>query len=313
VNVVGTALLLIVTLLAVPLLSYFFGTPLGPLEWSALRALAAIALAAWALCFLLGELTGNVSQVDRLWSLLPVVYAWVMAAYGDFHPRLLLMAVLVTAWGARLTFNFARQGGYRLKFWRGHEDYRWDVLRRRPEFRARWEWTLFNGLFISGYQNLLILLFTLPTVVALQFRETPLGWLDAAAAAAMLLLIGMEAVADNQQWRFQSAKKARARSGGALPAAPAKGFIDTGLWARCRHPNYFAEQGLWIAFYFFSVAASGQWINWSAAGALLLVVLFRGSSTFSEEISAGKYPAYADYRRSVPRFLPLGRRRNPRS
>jgi steroid 5-alpha reductase family enzyme len=312
-NVVATAILLIVTLLAVPLLSYFFGTPLGPLEWAALKTLGAIVLVAWAFCFVVGELSGNVSQVDRLWSLLPVVYAWVVAAYGDFSTRLLLMALLVTAWGARLTFNFARQGGYRLKFWSGHEDYRWDVLRRRPEFRARWKWTLFNGLFISGYQNLLILLFTLPTLVALQFRDTPLGWLDAAAAAAMLLLIGMEAVADHQQWRFQSAKKAQAGCGKPLPAALAKGFVDTGLWARCRHPNYFAEQGVWIAFYFFSVAASGQWINWSISGALLLVILFQGSSAFSEEISAAKYPAYPEYQRSVPRFLPLGRKRPPAS
>ena len=48
-NVVATAILLIVTLLAVPLLSYFFGTPLGPLEWAALRSLVAIVLGAWML------------------------------------------------------------------------------------------------------------------------------------------------------------------------------------------------------------------------------------------------------------------------
>lgn len=306
-NVLSTALLLIFTLLAVPLLAYFFGTPLGPGDWAALRMLGAIALAAWATCFLLGALSGNVSQVDRLWSLLPVAYVWVVAAHGDFSPRLMLMALLVTAWGARLTFNFARQGGYRLKFWNAHEDYRWDVLRKRPEFQARWRWTLFNAVFISGYQNLLILLFTLPTIVALQFRETPLNALDAVAAGAMLLLLAMETVADNQQWRFQSAKKANRESGEPPSPELAKGFIDTGLWARCRHPNYFAEQGIWFAFYGFSVSASGQWLNWSVAGVLLLAVLFRGSSAFSEEISAAKYPAYQDYQRAVPRFLPFGR------
>ena len=57
----------------------------------------------------------------------------------------------------------------------------------------------------------------------------------------------------------------------------------------------------------FSVSASGQWLNWSVAGALLLAVLFRGSSAFSEEISVAKYPAYQDYQRAVPRFLPFGR------
>lgn len=305
-NTRTTAALLTVTLLVAPPVSYFFGTSPGPAEWAALRTLLWILLGAWAVCFVLGELTGNVSQVDRLWSLLPIVYAWVVAAYGDFSPRLLLMALLVTAWGARLTYNFSRHGAYRLRFWHGKEDYRWGVLRRRPEFRRRWRWTLFNLLFIAGYQNVLILLMTLPTLVALQFMDTPLGALDYLAAALMLALIGLETVADNQQWRFQAAKRALIDAGQPLTGDFAKGFLDTGLWAHSRHPNYFAEQGLWIAFYLFSIAASGQWLNWSISGCVLLVLLFQGSSAFSEEISASKYPAYAAYQQTVPKFIPTG-------
>jgi steroid 5-alpha reductase family enzyme len=37
----------------------------------------------------------------------------------------------------------------------------------------------------------------------------------------------------------------------------------------------------------------------------LLVLLFRGSSDFSESISAGKCPEYAAYRQKVPRFIPI--------
>lgn len=37
------------------------------------------------------------------------------------NARLLIMAVLVTVWGTRLTYNFARKGGYRFSA----EDYRW--------------------------------------------------------------------------------------------------------------------------------------------------------------------------------------------
>lgn len=43
-----------------------------------------------------------------------------LAGFASFaDPRLNLMAVLVTLWGARLTYNFARKGGYT-----GMEDYR---------------------------------------------------------------------------------------------------------------------------------------------------------------------------------------------
>jgi steroid 5-alpha reductase family enzyme len=72
-----------------------------------------------------------------------------------------------------------------------------------------------------------------------------------------------------------------------------------------RHPNYSAEQGIWIVFYFFSVAATGLWVNWSIAGALLLVLLFKGSSDFSEGVSAEKYPMYKKYQEQVGRFLPI--------
>jgi steroid 5-alpha reductase family enzyme len=305
VNIVGTSVILIITLLVVPVISYFTGTSLGPLEWAALQSVLLITLMAWISCFVLGELTGNVSQVDKVWSLLPIVYAWTVTAYGDFSPRLLIMALLVTAWGLRLTYNFSRHGAYRLKFWTGHEDYRWQVLRQKPEFQPRWKWTLFNFGFISGYQNMLIMLMTLPMIVALQYADAPLGLLDYLAAALITLMLIIETIADQQQWRYQNAKKQRVESGQPLSGNYSKGFLDTGLWARSRHPNYFAEQGVWISFYLFSVAASGQWVNWSIGGCILLVILFRGSSNFSEEISAGKYPEYAQYQENVPRFIPV--------
>jgi steroid 5-alpha reductase family enzyme len=215
------------------------------------------------------------------------------------------MAILVTAWGLRLTYNFSRHGAYRLEFWTGHEDYRWQVLRRKPEFQPRWKWTLFNLGFISGYQNILILFMTLPTIVSLQFSETPLGWLDYLAVALMISMLVTETVADQQQWNYQCAKIKLIEARQPLTGKYAAGFLDTGLWAWSRHPNYFAEQGFWISFYLFSVAASGLWINWSISGCFLLLLLFQGSSKFSEEISASKYPEYAQYQKTVPRFIPI--------
>ena len=81
------------------------------------------------ICFvtwLLSVITKDTSWVDRIWSVIPVVYVWIFAGYANFgDARLNVIAVLVTLWGARLTFNFARKGGYQP----GGEDYRWEVLR----------------------------------------------------------------------------------------------------------------------------------------------------------------------------------------
>jgi len=304
-KIMTTAILLIVTLLVIPLVSYFFGTAPGREEWEAIDTLLLILGFSVAYAFFVGEISGNNSQVDKLWSILPIVYAWVIASYGDFSPRLVLMSLLVSLWGIRLTANFAMKGAFSWRFWAGEEDYRWEVLRRKPEFNPRWRWTLFNLFFISGYQLTLILLFTLPMIVTLQFNAVPLGVFDWIAAGLMLFFIGVETVADIQQWNYQSEKWERIRNGKELTGDYRKGFLDKGLWAYSRHPNYFAEQAIWVCFYLFSVAASGEWFNWSIAGCLLLIVLFQGSSQFSEGISAEKYPQYGDYQKRVARFIPV--------
>ncbi|MEO7123364.1 MAG: DUF1295 domain-containing protein, partial [Lacisediminihabitans sp.] len=122
-----------------------------------LTTVLTIATIACAFAWITSLVTHEHSWVDRLWSILPVVYLWVFAAAtGLQDARLTLMAVLVTLWGARLTFNFARKGGYT-----GTEDYRWAVLRTHMK---PWQFEIFNLFFIVIYQNTILLLITLPAM-----------------------------------------------------------------------------------------------------------------------------------------------------
>lgn len=301
-----TILLLITTLITLPVLAYYQDTaaPLTPEQWDGLWLVVKIMLATAFTCFITSELSGNYSQVDKIWSLIPIVYAWTLAWQSGFDTRIVLMAVLVTIWGARLTYNFARRDAYQWPPWAGEEDYRWAILRQNPLLKGRLRWSMFNLFFISLYQNSLILLFTLPALVAWQGSGTPLNWLDYLAAALMFGAVVLEYVADQQQYDFQTEKHRRIREGLPLDGDYARGFRTTGLWAKMRHPNYTGEQLVWISFYLFSAAATGRWVNWSITGAVLLLLLFWGSSDFSEKISAGKYAEYKDYQRRVGRFLP---------
>lgn len=247
------------------------------------------AAAAAALCWLLAELFREHSWVDRLWSLLPPAYvAWFAAQDGFSDPRLAAMALLSALWGLRLTYNFARKGGYRP----GGEDYRWVHLRGRL---APGAFRLFNLVFVAIFQNALLLLLALPAWYALGSRAA-WGPLDTLAAALFLVFLAGETLADQQQWRFHQEKKAR---GGAAPH-----FLTTGLFRFSRHPNFFCEMSLWWAFYLFSVAAGAGWWNASLLGPALLTALFQGSTALTEELSRRKYPAYADYQRSTPRLVP---------
>lgn len=299
-----TILLLIFTVVVLPIVSFYFGTPLNTIQSEALFQTGYIVAAVIAYCFIVGEISRNNSQVDKLWSVIPIVYVWNMTYIGGMDERMVLMSILVTVWGARLTFNFARRGAYTWKFWGGEEDYRWEELRKRPGFNNRFVWMIFDLFFICAYQNTLIFLFTLPILSSLSDNATPLDWKDYALAILFLVFVVIEFVADQQQYNFQTEKHKRIREG--IPLGEYEnGFVTTGLWSMVRHPNYASEQTIWIIFYLFSVLATGEWINWSIAGCVLLVILFKGSSDFSEEISVGKYPKYKDYQRNVPRFIPF--------
>lgn len=299
-----TILFLISTLLALPIIAVYSDHQIDETILQTVYQMIWVAAGIGLFCFIVSELTGNYSQVDKLWSLLPIGYVWYFAVQGAYHPRLVLMAILVTIWGLRLTYNFYRRGGYSWPLWRGEEDYRWGVLQKSPLLQSRRNWTLFNLGFISLYQNLLILLFTLPIAIAWQGNDTPLNWLDYLAAAFMLGFICMETTADNQHWRFHLEKQRLKNQNKPLTGDYAEGFCQSGLWACFRHPNYAAEQAIWISFYLFSVAATDRWFNASLAGAILLMLLFQGSADFSEKISASKYPTYRKYQKSTGKFLP---------
>jgi steroid 5-alpha reductase family enzyme len=262
-----------------------------------------VMVAAALVCFAVSEITFNYSQVDKLWSLMPIVYS-LMALVTFPSPRMWIMFILVAAWGLRLSYNFYRKGGYNIIPWKGEEDYRWKIIRDNPSLKGRFRFGLFNLLFISFYQHFLIFLFCTPILMVAKNRNAGLNWLDIIAASLMMLFIITERIADNQLFRFHQLKKKGESTNGQYAGSLKKGFLSEGLWRYVRHPNYSCEQAIWISFYLFSVAASGKWINITLAGSVLLVILFVGSSSLTEKINSERYPGYRAYKKEVPRFLP---------
>ncbi|KAI9220123.1 hypothetical protein BC828DRAFT_384285 [Blastocladiella britannica] len=261
---------------------------------------------AWT--FASGTITGNYSSVDRLWSVVPAVYAWLffLQAWPDFDYRLFALAAVTTIWASRLTFNFWRRGGYN-----GEEDYRWPWLRsiiKEPYgVVGAVAWHIFSFAFISVYQCLLLWAIIVPIgleVYTVRYRPkqvlsrtrsvyVPWTHYDTAATVLALACIALEAVADNQQWTFQTqkhkllaAERARLDRGpsavhtgrasasmsgksvvapssgsdreilGRLPAPYHIGFPTTGLFKYSRHANYFGEISLWFCLHLYVVAAT---------------------------------------------------------
>ena len=311
-NTIITGLTVVIALTAAVLGLVLGGINLSENQLETMMILGIIAGASALYCFVVGELAHNNSQMDKLWSILPIAYVWIVAARGGMQIRSIIYAVIVTLWGIRLTMNFARKGAYRLKFWEGEEDYRWAILRKNKLFSKKVAWILFNLLFISIYQNALVLAMTFPSVAIME-STAPFGVMDFVATSLAFGALVIETIADEQQWKFYQNKKALLKEGKSLEEMPEPykyGFNTTGLWKVMRHPNYLGEQTIWLFLYLFVIGAgvaSYGIFNWSLVGPAFIVLLFSGSSTLGESISSGKYPYYQLYQKQVFKYLPLKR------
>ena len=297
-------------IIAAIILGFVKGIELNPVQEKTLLILGIICGASALYCFVAGELSRNNSQMDKLWSVLPIAYVWVIAAMGEFRWRLIIIAVIVTLWGARLTYNFAKKGAYSIKFWSGEEDYRWVYLRKQKGFQNKFVWGVFDLLFISIFQNAVVLGICLPAL-AIMTSDASLNVLDIVAGVLMAGSLLYEVIADRQQNAFQTKKYEYLNSGMKLEELPEpynRGFNVTGLWARSRHPNYIGEQMIWVSLYLFTISggvAHYGVFHWTILGVGFLVLIFVGSSRMAEGISVKKYKEYPDYQRQVFKYLPI--------
>ncbi len=258
-----------------------------------LREVWALAGVAALLAWVASLMSGDTSWVDRAWSILPAIYVVVFAAHERFAvARLDVITVLVLLWAIRLTFNFARKGGYS-----GVEDYRWRALRATMSSR---QFQVFNFTFIALYQNALLVLLTLPVYDITRANYSPWGADDTALSVLFLGALVGETIADQQQWDFQREK----RRALARRDSPEPGFLRAGLFRYSRHPNYFFEIAQWWIVFAFAVVTTHHVLRWSALGPVLLTLLFVGSTRFTESLSAAKYPQYEEYQRDVSAIVP---------
>ena len=100
-----TVLFLMFTLIIVPIITFNFDIALTNLQHETLSTLLWVYGIAAGLCFTVSTITNNYSQVDKVWSIIPAPYAWIIAYQSGFETRIVLMACLVTLWAIRLSLH----------------------------------------------------------------------------------------------------------------------------------------------------------------------------------------------------------------
>lgn len=162
--------------------------------------------------------------------------------------------------------------------------------------------------------QLLLFLITTPSYVLLLTEHLPgpdpdpFDMVDSVFSGALVSLVIFEWFADQQQWTYQTAKAHYKKTAKLTQGYSAddldRGFVTDGLWSWSRHPNFAAEQAVWIAFYQWSCVTTNTFFNWTGAGAAGYLALFAASTWFTEMITAEKYPDYREYQARVGKFLP---------
>lgn len=253
-----------------------------------------LALPLLALAGLCGAFAGLFLVARRLdnYGIVDVAWAYAFAALAGFYalagsgwaPRRALIAGLAILWSLRLGTHLYRRV-------MGHhpvEDGRYAQLRR--------DWA---GNFLpkmAGFfqlQAASVVLLGLPFLLPAVNPAPAFSIWEMAGAALWLAALAGEATADAQLAAFKRDPANR----GAVCAV--------GLWRYSRHPNYFFEWLVWVAFFVFALGSPHGWLAAIAPAAILYLLLRVTGIPLTEEQSVrSKGDAYRRYQRTTSAFVP---------
>jgi len=226
----------------------------------------------------------NVSIVDLFWGMgFVIANAFYFYNSGDFVTRKILLLVLVSLWGLRLSIYLS---------WRNigkEEDFRYQEFRKNFGAQRYWWFSYFQVFLLQGG---LIMFVSLPLLgTNLQSVSNDLNWLDYLGFVVFIIGFVFEAGGDFQLARF---KKNPSNKGKVL---------NTGFWKYTRHPNYFGDSAVWWSFGIFSIAAGSYWPVIGSVAMTLIIIKVSGVSLLEKSLNDTK-PQYREYIRKTSSFLP---------
>lgn len=243
-----------------------------------------VILTFFTLLWILSVILKNVSIVDLFWGVgFVVVNAFYVCMSGDLTARKILMLVLVTIWGLRLSIYLA---------WRNigkGEDFRYQEFRRKYGAKRYW-WISFFQTFLL--QAILLMLISLPLLGVVAGNQSgSLHVLDYLGILIWLIGFTFEAGGDYQLSRFKSNPQNKGK------------VLCSGFWRYTRHPNYFGDSAVWWAYGVFSIAAGSYWQIIGSVIMTLLIVKVSGVALLEKTLNNTK-PKYYEYVKNTNSFFP---------
>ena len=231
----------------------------------------------------------NAGIVDAGWTALvgglSVFYA--LRIVDGMPGRRLAVAAMLGSWGARLTVMLLYD-----RVLRRPEEGRYANLRQRKGTGAnRWFFWFFQA------QALAAIFFSIPALIAVLNPSDEFSAVELVAAALWVVAFAGESTADRQLLHFKMDPGNRGKT------------CQVGLWRYSRHPNYFFEWLMWVAYALFASATPLGWIAF-ACPAVMLFLLLRVTGVPATEAQAlrTRGDEYREYQRTTSVFVPWLRR-----
>ncbi len=198
-----------------------------------------------------------------------------------------LIALMVAVWAIRL-------GSYLgIRVAHHAEDVRYNDFRRAwgADFQRRMFWFL-------QIQAAAAILLAICILLAARHPASGIRPADWGGVLILAVAIGGEGVADNQLKRFR-----------ANPANKG-GVCDVGLWRWSRHPNYFFEWLVWMAYAVMAIDFSGAYLwGWLSlfgpVSMYWLLVYVSGIPPLETLMLKSRGDAYRHYQAATSAFFPL--------
>ncbi len=169
-----------------------------------------------------------------------------------------------------------------------HHDARYDMLEQEWKKNIPFRYFLFYQ-----YQAIAIVLITVQFIVIADNPSPELSMLEYAGIGLWLISVIGQSVSDAQLNAFKNDPSNKGK------------VCQVGLWNYSRHPNYFFEWLIWLAYLSFALASDGGWIA-IPAPAIMLYLLLRvtGIPLTEENAVKSKGDLYREYQRTTSAFIP---------
>jgi steroid 5-alpha reductase family enzyme len=242
----------------------------------------------FALLYLVARRLNNYGSVDIVWSYAFALLVGFYALAGSGWPaRRAMLAAMVAVWAVRLGTHLL----FRIVRLHPKEDTRYVQLRH--DWAENFSAKMFGFFQLQGISVVLLgIVFLFPV----QNAAAQLHPLEIAGAGLWLLALAGETIADAQLAAFKRDPAHRGQ------------VCDVGWWRYSRHPNYFFEWLIWVAYATFALTSPLGWLGLIAPAILLYLLLCVTGVPLAEQQSLrSRGDAYRRYQQATSAFVPWKR------